>query len=164
MTRALRRSFGSPTFIPPLSHTRHAEPSVLQVAGLRVQIQLLDHIGYPPWPSEMASIAQRYSDAPPADLRVLTPPAFAATKLAAWHDRHAARDLYDLWAMAEQGMVDDEARALFTRLGPLTNAAAVRFDEYPGEETWQAESRPQCVPQVTARRAAEVAAASWRCR
>ncbi len=63
MTRALRRSFGSPTFIPPLSHSRHAEPSVLQVAGLRVQIQLLDHIGYPPgrvkWPRSNNATATR---------------------------------------------------------------------------------------------------------
>ncbi len=66
--------------------------------------------------------------------------------------------------MAGQGMVDDEARPLFARLGPLTNAAAARFDEYPDEETWQAEFRPQCLPQVTARRAAEVAAAAWRVR
>lgn len=162
MTRQLRRSVGSPTFSPPLSQTRDAEPSAMEVAGLRVQIQLLDQIGYPRWPTEVVPVMQRYSDAPPAALRVLTPAAFAAAKLAAWHDRRAARDLYDLWALATHGMIDSEARTLFTRFGPATDPAAVSFYDHPTEAEWQASLRPQCQPQVTARDAALVVANAWQ--
>ena len=162
ITRQLRRSLGSATFSPPLHQTRDAEPSVLAVAGLRVQVQLLAHVGYPPWPTEVAPIVQRYSDAPPAALRVLTPSAFAASKLAAWHDRHASRDLYDMWAMAVRGLIDEEARDLFARFGPMTDPAAVSFADNPTEKEWLAALRPQCTPAVAALDAARLVAQAWR--
>ena len=42
-------------------------------------MQLLGGEGYL-WPTEVVEIEQRYSDAPPARLRVLTADAFAAAK------------------------------------------------------------------------------------
>lgn len=68
---------------------------------------------------EVTDIEQRYSDAPPARMRVLTPAAFVAAKLAAWIDRHASRDLYDLWALAKAGRIDVEAARLYSRYGQI---------------------------------------------
>lgn len=91
-----RRTFGAVTFTPRIRDTRHPSPAVMQVGTTRVQIQLLSSAGYPDWPTEIVDIEQRYSDAPPARLRVLTPAAFVASKLSSWNDRAAPRDLYDL--------------------------------------------------------------------
>ncbi|WP_306663692.1 nucleotidyl transferase AbiEii/AbiGii toxin family protein [Nocardia farcinica] len=70
------------------------------------------------WPAELRTLEQRYSDAPPADLFVPTLPAFAAAKTAAWHDRRAPRDLWDLWALAEIDGIDHAAAELYRRYGP----------------------------------------------
>lgn len=161
LTRNLRRALGAPRFAPPLGETRDAEPAVMTVAGSRVQIQLLGAIGYPRWPSEIMDIEQRYSDVPPARLRVLTAPAFAAAKLAAWNDRATPRDLYDLWALAVEGLVDDEAAALFSRHGPLTRAQDVSFSRIPSTQEWEAALAHQCIPLVGAQEAAAVVADAW---
>src|SRR5699024_10710878 len=52
----------------------------------------------------------RYSHAPPARLRVLTAAAFGAAKLSTWLDRHASRDLYDLYAMAQRHLITARVR------------------------------------------------------
>ena len=97
--RGIARSHGRPTWQPTLTATTGSQPAVLSVAdGTSVQVQLLGGDGYS-WPTEVVDIEQRYSDAPPARLRVLTADAFAAAKLGAWIDRGTPRDLYDLWAM-----------------------------------------------------------------
>ncbi|MGP6206191.1 nucleotidyl transferase AbiEii/AbiGii toxin family protein [Microbacterium sp. F2] len=131
VTRQLRRSFGTVTFTPRLRETRHPHPSVMQVGDVRVQIQLLSSEGYPQWPTEIVDIEQRYSDAPPARLRVLTPAAFVASKLSSWSDREAPRDLYDLWALAEAGYIDATASEVFGRWGPYTSASQVSFAHPP---------------------------------
>ena len=133
----------------------------MTVAGSRVQIQLLGAIGYPRWPSEVIDIEQRYSDVPPARLRVLTPPAFAAAKLAACNDRATPRDLYDMWALATEGLIDDEAVALFSRHGPLTRARDVSFSRIPTTQEWETALAHQCIPSVTAHEAAAVVASAW---
>jgi predicted nucleotidyltransferase component of viral defense system len=161
VTRGLQRSLGTPTFTPALRATHHPDPAALTVAGVTIQVQMLAATGYPGWPSETVPIYQRYSDAPPARLRVLTAPAFAAAKLSAWHDRHAARDLYDMWAMAEADMIDDEAKTLFARSGPLTSASKVSFDLVPTDQSWDSALRHQCIPKVTARQAADTVRAAW---
>lgn len=135
--RQFLRSFGRPTFTPPLGETRHPDPSVLTVSRTRVQIQLLSSHGYPAWPTEVADIEQRYSDAPPARMRVLTPAAFVAAKLAAWADRHAPRDLYDLWALAEAGRIDEEAALLYGRHGQYTTVEKVSFADVPTRVAWR---------------------------
>ena len=86
---------------------------MLSVAdGTSVQVQLLGGDGYS-WPTEVVDIEQRYSDAPPARLRVLTADAFAAAKLGAWIDRGTPRDLYDLWAMSERDLIGPSALQVF---------------------------------------------------
>lgn len=94
LERTLRRSHGRISWAPRLTAVRNTAAAVLLAKDgqLAVRIQLLDHVGYPPWPTEFHSIEQRYTDAGPATLRVPTAPAFAAWKTVAWHDRGAARD------------------------------------------------------------------------
>ncbi len=162
LTRSLRRTMGMPRFEPSMDATRHASPSVMTVGIVRVQIQLLNGDDYPAWPSEVVDLEQRYADAPPARLRVLTASAFAAAKLAAWHDRGASRDLYDLWAMAERGLIDDEAREIFGRLGPLTDAARVSFARIPSEFEWAVALGHQGKVRVRPEEAANAVREAWR--
>lgn len=138
VTRQLQRTLGAVQFTPRMRDTRHPEPSVMQVGDVRVQVQLLASEGYPAWPTEVVDIEQRYSDASPARLRVLTPAAFVAAKLSSWSDRLAPRDLYDLWAMAESRMFDRDAMRLFGRFGPYTSAAKVPFGMIPSATEWDA--------------------------
>jgi len=99
----LARSHGRPTWRPALGATSGSQATTVSVdRTASVQVQLVSGEGYL-WPTEVRDIDQRYSDAPPARLRTLTAAGFAAAKLSAWMDRHAPRDLYDLWALAEQG-------------------------------------------------------------
>lgn len=160
IVKNLRRTVGIPEFTPALADTRHPEPAVMAIDETRIQIQLLSQTGYPAWPSEMR-IEQRYSDAPPAQLRVLTPPAFAAAKLSAWNDRRAARDLYDMWAMATDGMIDADAVRLFSRHGPFTSPDAVSFDDVPSEEQWASALAHQCRLKVGASEAAATVQNAW---
>lgn len=148
ITRGLGRAFGTVAFTPHIRETRHSESSVMEVGGVRIRIQLLSSLGYPAWPTEIAQIEQRYSDAPPARLRVLTAAAFVAAKLASWSDRAAPRDLYDLWALAEAGKIDREAVEMFGKLGPITSASNVSFARRPTDAEWTAALGHQCVPQV----------------
>lgn len=151
----LERTLGAVTFRPRLGATRHPLPSVVDVAGSSIQIQLLSSVGYPAWPTEVVDIEQRYSDAPPARLRVLTPAAFVAAKFAAWSERGAARDLYDLWALARAGRVDADAARLFGRLGPFTGVHRIRFDLLPTDDEWHLalghQTRVQVGPEEAAR-------------
>src|SRR5205809_2228 len=83
------------------SADRDVEPAVAVTPdGLAVQIQILRADGYPRWPVERRAVEQRYADAAPAILTVPTAASFAAWKTATWADRHAPRDLFDLWAMS----------------------------------------------------------------
>lgn len=148
ITRRLGRTLGTVTFTPSIRETRHPEPSVMEVNGIRVQIQVLSSEGYPAWPTQVVDIEQRYSDAPAARLRVLTSAAFVASKLASWTDRGAPRDLYDLWALARAGKVGREAVEVFARLGPYTSASKVSFTRIPTDREWNAALGHQCLPEV----------------
>lgn len=108
--------------------------------------KLVWSVGYPDWPTEIVEIEQRYSDAPPARLRVLTSAAFVASKLSSWSNRGASRDLYDLWALAEAGMIDAEAAALFAKLGTYTSASKVPFTRIPTDAEWSRSPRPPVHP------------------
>lgn len=121
----LARSHGAVTWRPALTGTTGSQPAVLIVEDqTSVQLQLVEGSGYS-WPAEVHDLEQRYADAPPARMAVLTAPAAAAAKLAAWIERRAPRDLYDLWALAERGLITPEAVAVFVARGP--------FGQPPGE-------------------------------
>lgn len=161
--RRLNRSHGKVTWLPMLSATSGSEPAVVSTAdGVAVQVQLLSGDGYPQWPTEMVSIEQRYGDAPPARMQVLTADSFAASKLAAWMDRAASRDLYDMWAMGQRGLITASALRLFMRFGPLTKPpGAWIFDNVPTEDEWARSLAHQTVLRVQAADAAESVRLAW---
>ena len=105
-------------------------------------------------PSAMASktpAIQRYSDAPPAQLSIPTAPAFAASKTTAWFHRAAARDLYDLWALATNGHLSTEAAQLFARHGPTTRPPTNDlFLTAPDDDQWRRDLGGQLRLTVTA--------------
>jgi hypothetical protein len=130
--------------------------------GVSIRIQLLDAAGYPRWPTEPRDLEQRYADAPPARLEVPIRAAFVAGKTAAWHDRRACRDLWDLWALSRVGAVDVEAALLYRRLGPTGTApGAWTFADPPTEGQWHAALAGQTRLTVTAAQAAAAVAVAW---
>ncbi len=138
---ALARTHGRLTLDPALSSVRDTHPAILRTSdGLTVRLQLLSPRDRIVWPTERRSLVQRYSDAPAAELLVPTRPAFAASKTATWFDRHASRDLWDLWALDRIGAIDAEAENLYRRFGPTNNPPALRdFKTAPTEADWQSQ-------------------------
>lgn len=164
LDRALRRSHGRVSWAPGLAAVRDTEAAVLLAdeGRLTVRIQLLCHLGYPPWPTELRAIQQRYSDAGPATLRVPTAASFTAWKTVAWHDRQAARDLWDLWALAQRGEITRRAAELFVAHGPIgTTPRAWMFTSAPTEAHWQAQVAGQTRLTVRAAEALRVVADAW---
>ncbi len=139
MSAGVQREYGRLTWNPTLGSVRGSAPAVLRTGdGLQVQVQLIDPAGYPRWPTETRALHQRYTDAPPATLTVPTLAGFAAAKTAAWHDRRAPRDLYDLWGLAQLGALNADAAEVFARLGPTGRPPAPwMFDEAPRIRDWQ---------------------------
>jgi predicted nucleotidyltransferase component of viral defense system len=161
--RALRREFPGLTWSPSLTQGRDSDAAVLRSPdGLAVRIQLLNALGYPRWPTERVALTQRYSDAPPATLTVPTPAGFAEAKTAAWHDRAAPRDLWDLWALAEHDHLTIEAADLFARLGPTNRRPdPAAFAHPPDEAQWRRDLAAQVRLTVTAAEAGETVRARW---
>lgn len=139
LPRALARTHGRLALDPALSSVRDTHPAVLRTSdGLTVRLQLLSPRDRIVWPTERRSLVQRYSDAPAAELLVPTRPAFAASKTATWFDRHASRDLWDLWALDRIGAIDADAEDLYRRFGPNNNPPALRdFMTAPAMADWQ---------------------------
>jgi predicted nucleotidyltransferase component of viral defense system len=161
--RGLARSHGRPTWRPALSATTGSQPATLAFEGTAsVQVQLVSGEGYL-WPTELHAIEQRYSDAPPARLRTLTAAGFAAAKLSAWMDRHAPRDLYDLWALGERGLIDADALKAFTCWGPQSRPpASWVFGSAPDETVWRRALGHQTRLRVTAAEALDSVREAWR--
>lgn len=161
---ALRRSHGRIAWAPALTAVRSTDAAVLlaEDGRLAVRVQLLDRQGYEPWPTSVRDLDQRYRGAAPASLRVPTAAAFAAWKTAAWHDRAAPRDLWDLWALSERGYITTDAAALFAEHGPTRNVPQPwMFTTAPSEEQWQAQLAGQTRLTVSAAEALEVVGSAW---
>jgi len=162
LDNSLARTHGQVTWNKALNATKGSEPSVLRVGETGVQIQLLSADGYPNWPTEISDLEQRYSDAPAARLTVLTQASFVAAKTAAWMDRSSPRDLYDLWALAEQGSIDHEALDVYKRHGPTgSRPSGWVFKTYPSEDEWNEYLEHQGRIQVSAAEAALAVGAAW---
>lgn len=159
----LRREFPGLAWEPALTEVRDSNPAVLRNAeGVAVRIQLLGATGYPRWPTKQADLVQRYSDAPPAQLITPTAAGFAGAKASAWRDRRASRDLWDLWALAERGHLDQEAADLYARLGPTNQRPAPEdYDPAPNQSRWERDLAGQTRLTVTATEAAQIVAAAW---
>ncbi|WP_182357694.1 nucleotidyl transferase AbiEii/AbiGii toxin family protein [Tomitella gaofuii] len=165
LPRAVARTFGRLAWEPALGAVRDSDSAHLRTAGgLSVKIQLLSAKGRTLWPVERRHLEQRYSDAPPARLAVPTRTAFAASKTATWHDRSAARDLWDLWALAEIGAIDDEAAAMFARHGPTNHPPSRHmFLAAPREEEWTAQLAGQTRLRISASEALITVRDAWEC-
>jgi hypothetical protein len=161
--RALRREYPDLAWTPSLTEVRDTAPAVLRSPdGLAVRVQLLNAVGYPQWPTQRVDLVQRYSDAPAAALRVPTATGFVAAKTAAWHDRAAARDLWDLWALAERGHLTAQAADLYARVGPTNRRPdPAAFSQAPTEERWQRDLGGQVRLTVTAAEALAVVRDGW---
>jgi predicted nucleotidyltransferase component of viral defense system len=163
LATGVSREYGRLAWDPPLRAVRASASAVLHAAdGLAVRVQLLDATGYPPWPTERRRLIQRYTDASPAVLVVPTLPAFAASKTAAWHDRKAPRDLYDLWGLARIGALGAVAAELYVRLGPSGRPPARwMFTDPPGTDDWRTELGGQTRLAVGPTEALSVVADAW---
>lgn len=164
LVQGVRREYPGLRWEPTLSAVRDVQPAVLRAPdGTTVRVQLLDPTGVAPWPVESRELIQRYSDAPPARLRVPTAASYAAWKTIAWLDRAAARDLYDLWALARIGAIDVRAADLFVRYGPTNRPPSDRLFEHPPDETaWRRDLAGQVRLGLTAAEAAEQVRLAWR--
>ncbi|MFT5530772.1 MAG: putative nucleotidyltransferase [Candidatus Poriferisodalaceae bacterium] len=95
--------------------TQHQVETWMLTGGeldLKVQLAQWRH-GWQAIPVVAHAVQLRYSDLPESvAIRVPTPSGFAAMKLMAWFDRHAPRDLYDLFALAAAGYIDTAAVSL----------------------------------------------------
>lgn len=163
LERAVARTHGRATWAPNLADTTGSQATTLTTGeGLRVQVQLLTADRYPAWPVETTLIEQRYSDVGPATLRTLTLEAFVAAKTAAWIERRAPRDLYDLYGLATRGAINTAAADIFRRLGPTGSAPGPwAFETAPTEQMWDAALAHQCRLTATPGEALDVVARAW---
>jgi hypothetical protein len=161
--RGLQRSHGRLAWNPVWTPNSDVAPALIETArGVVIKIQLLRGAHYEPWPTEERAINQRYSDAPPATLRVPTLAAFAGWKTAAWMDRGSPRDLYDLWALANLGALDAESAALFAKHGPInTPPQSWMFTKAPTPAEWHSQLASQTRLSVSADEALQVVRAAW---
>ena len=163
LPRSVARTHGRLALEPSLSGAADTVPAILRSAdGLSVRIQLLSSRSRVLWPTEPRELVQRYSDAPSAELLVPTLPAFAASKTATWSDRHAPRDLWDLWALSEIGAIDATAAELYRRYGPTNQLPGdYEFEKPPSDAEWQAQLAGQTRLTVTASQALDVVREAW---
>ncbi len=161
--RVLRRTHGKVTWSAPLADVRDTAPVILSTDdAINVRVQLLNAQGYPPWPTALTDLHQRYSDAPSARLRVPTRDSFAAWKTVAWTDRGAPRDLYDMWALANIRALTASAAELFAQLGPtLAPPKQWMFSTAPGETEWRDQLAGQTRLTVGSGEALDVVRAAW---
>lgn len=163
LERAVARTHGRADWRPALEDTRDSQPAVLTVpVGLRVQIQLIAAGHHPQWPTEEVDLRQRYSDVGPARLRSLTLEGFVAAKTAAWVDRGASRDLFDLHGLAELGAITPAASAVYRQLGPTgANPGPWDFSTAPSEQEWRTALAHQCRLRLGPRDALRSVADAW---
>lgn len=164
LPRAVERSHGRLAVEPALSAAADTLPVLLRPSdGRPVRLQLLSARDRVVWPTERRDLFQRYADAPAAELLVPTLPAFVASKTATWTDRHAARDLWDIWALSRLGAIDADAAALFRRYGPTNKAPTLHmFHRAPTDAEWQAQLAGQTRLTVSAAEALVAVRKAWR--
>jgi predicted nucleotidyltransferase component of viral defense system len=163
LPRALARTHGRLTLEPALTDVSDVVPAVLRTDdGLSVRVQLLSARQRVLWPTERRVLVQRYRDVPPAELEVPTLSASAASKTATWADRHAPRDLWDLWALSAIGAIDHTAADMYQRLGPTRRPpGSYLFNRAPSEAEWQSQLAGQTRLTVSASEALAVVRDAW---
>lgn len=141
---------------------RDTDPSRYRIGGVPVRIQLLTGAHYPAWPTAATLVHQRYAGLPDVTLTTYTSDAFACAKTAAWCDasRQAPRDLYDLWALAHDGLITPATVQLYRRLGP-TGRPPAAFPDPPSQQQWRDSLGHQCIPGVGPQAAHTLVVAAW---
>ncbi|MGH3665163.1 MAG: nucleotidyl transferase AbiEii/AbiGii toxin family protein [Egibacteraceae bacterium] len=104
LPRAIRREFPDVSWVLAPTQARAPVPAQLRGGTATVRVQMLPGSGgWASWrriPRERRGVCLRYEDTPgTVELTVPTLEGFAAMKLAAWEDRHAERDIFDLAAL-----------------------------------------------------------------
>jgi len=127
MGRALRREFPNAAWTDPFADG-DGYSAMFEATGINPIKVYVGRLGPDAraWSFEMTDVELRYSDLPPrAVLTCPTPSTFAAMKLAAWFDRHAPRDLYDLAGLARIGVLADPevATSFRSKMGVSLHAA-----------------------------------------
>lgn len=163
----LERGFGEVTASPWLSEVKaDTAASIYGIGNVWVRIQLLDGRDFADWPRQVSEVSQRYSGLPNLQLTTYTPAGFVGAKTAAWCDstRNAARDLYDLWALASAGHVTAEAAAVYRRRGPTGGVPRPwSFPKAPPTESeWRDTLGYQCIPEVHPDEAYETVVSAWK--
>ena len=101
LLHGIRREFPDAAWLLSPTRVRAPTPAQLTSGTESIRVQMLPASGgWWAWtqiPHELRAVDLRYDDTPGSvDLQVPTLEAFAAMKLAAWEDRQAPRDLFDL--------------------------------------------------------------------
>lgn len=160
--RALRVTHGRVDWTVALTDIRDTEPaSLVTPNGLVVRVQLLSARGYPPWPTAMHDIDQRYSDISPTRLRTPVRDSFAGLKTAAWFERRAPRDLYDLWTLALAGALTTSAAQLFATHTGLGMPQDHMFSRVSDAQDWQEQLSGQTRLTVSSDEALQVVRSAW---
>ena len=157
-----RREYPRLSWRPPLEVVRGIGSALLvSEDGAQVRVQLLEaDTTYERWPTERRRIEPRYSDVAETELIVPTRPAFVAMKASAWQDRHTARDLFDLAALATHGWIDGEAVALLREItgAPLARA---ELERPPRDLRWEEQLAHQCRLEIDAHTALDLVRQAW---
>lgn len=144
ISSALLRTHGRVSWAPAFT-AKDTEPAIVETpTGIAIRVQL------------------RHSDVPSATLIVPTIESFVGWKATAWHDRGAARDLYDLWSLADAGFITRAAADLLAKHGPTaTLPREFMFAKAPTETEWQASLSAQTRLAVTAADAMAIVRRAW---
>lgn len=159
----LLRTHGRMSWNPPFAVRSDVDAAIIETPeGVSIKVQLLDGKGYQRWPTEVRQLEQRYGDARPAFLAVPTVGSFAGWKTDAWCGRGAARDLYDLWALAELGALNASAAAVFAKHGSTGHPPReFMFSTAPSELEWEASLAGQTRLEVSASEALAIVRGAW---
>ncbi len=131
LPRALRREFPGTTWtsLPPEGDGLAVAIAAPDLTAIKVYVGR-DGADARAWQFESTEVQLRYDDLDETvTFQCPTLPTFAAMKLAAWFDRHAPRDLFDLAGLAGLGVFeDDRVEAIFrTKMGiPILAAEFTR--------------------------------------
>lgn len=166
LTAGLPSRVGSPKWDIALGSANNSTvPSVYRLPTGSIRIQLLDSTRYPSWPTIEQEIDLRYCGFSTLQLVTLTPQSFVCAKTLAWVDstRNAPRDLYDLWALAKNGYINQDSAALYAKCGPSGRPPSrlTLPHKAPTEQEWEVSLSHQCGLQTSANEAWKTVVDAW---
>ena len=144
---AIRREFPNTSWSPTWPEGDGFASSLGSAAAAAIKIYVgRDGTSTDGWEFIETHVGLRYTDLPPNEkFECPTAPTFAAMKLAAWSDRHAPRDLFDLAGLALLGTLRDPnvGRIYSARMGaPIVTAEFTRVPKRTAA-AWETELAAQ---------------------